>query len=262
MACSVFCHPCSRLSLVPCEAISLLLVPRSLFRKICTPTYEKNCPPFDGKIAHVVLAFCLVNRSCAGLLRRAYVDVPVPQILHQIVDVPVPQIMEETVPVPQIQEQIVEVVKALFERCAVVQQLLTGGFFFFEGGTQSASEWNLCVLDAMDADLDSWFWIVHHSTFCCLLELFTLFVLTMICAETAADATLVGTQPCSVCWTRARSSSSELVDTATAVVRGLPRISPRVHAIRPFASCELDSCSVSAVPLAALLPPRAARSRH
>ena len=75
MACSVFCHPCSRLSLVPCEAISLLLVPRSLFRKICTPTYEKNCPPFDGKV----------------------LGVPVPQILAQIVDVPVPQLMKETV---------------------------------------------------------------------------------------------------------------------------------------------------------------------
>ena len=136
---------CPRLSLVSCEAISLLLVPRSLFRNICTPTYENSCPPFDGKIAHVVPAFCLVNRSCAGLLRQAQeqmskrivgqiVDVPVPQILHQIVDVPVPQIMEETVeavsvPVPQIQEQIVELVKALFERCAVVQQILTGFFF-------------------------------------------------------------------------------------------------------------------------------------
>ena len=77
----------------------------------------------------------------------------------------------------------------------------------------------------MDADFGSWFWIVHHSTFCFLLELCTLLVFTMLCAETAADAFLVGTQSRSMCWTRARSSSSELVETTTAVVRGLPRIS-------------------------------------
>ena len=34
---------------------------------------------------------------------------------------------------------------------------------------QSASEWNLCVIDAMDADLGSWSWIVRHSTFCCFV---------------------------------------------------------------------------------------------
>ena len=58
----------------------------------------------------------------------------------------------------------------------------------------------------MDADLGSWSWIVRHSTFCCLLELFAPIVSIMIYIETTADSTLVGTQPRIMCWTRAHGA--------------------------------------------------------
>ena len=136
------------------------------------------------------------------------------RIVEQIVGVPMPQILEQIVdvPVPQIQEQIVAVVKALFERRAVVQQLLTC-VFFFKGGREMergqgcgslvrarAAALGTCpapsplslrtvcryrhrhervqarllfgrdwitqgaLLDMIDAELDSWSWIVLHST--------------------------------------------------------------------------------------------------
>ena len=137
------------------------------------------------------------------------------RIVEQIVGVPMPQILEQIVdmPVPQIQEQIVAVVKALFERRAVVQQLLTCDFFFKRGREMergqgggslvraraaalvdvprplpSLSLRTMCryrhrhervqarllfgrdwitqgaLLDMIDAQLDSWSWIVLHST--------------------------------------------------------------------------------------------------
>ena len=74
------------------------------------------------------------------------------------------------------------------------------------------------------------------QTFCCLLELFAPIVFTMICAETAADATLVGAQPRIMCWTRGRSSSGELVDTATARRRQRVAEADRVGLHFPFRS--------------------------
>ena len=74
------------------------------------------------------------------------------------------------------------------------------------------------------------------QTFCCLSELFVPIVFIIISAETAADATLVGAQPRIVCWTRARSSSSELVDTATARRRQREDDAARVDLQFPFRS--------------------------
>ena len=111
---------------------------------------------------------------------------------------------------------------------------------------------NLCVLDAMDADLGSWFWIVHHSTFCCLLELFTLIVF-MICHRN-----------CYRCHSGGYAAAQHVLDTCAFLEQCVGPVAPNtpqmgsqrrtqcswqtVHAIRPFASCELNSCSVSAVP--------------
>ena len=75
--------------------------------------------------------------------------------------------------------------------------------------------------------LGSWFWTLHHST--CLLLVGAVYPICFAGHVRVPRAVSWSTQP--------RLS-----------VRGLPRISSRVHAIRPFASCELDSCSVSTVP--------------
>ena len=82
------------------------------------------------------------------------------------------------------------------------------------------------------------------SGFCDLLELFASFaqvvllsVLIMCAAvseEAAASDTLVGAQPRIRCWDRARSSSSELVDTATARQRRRVEDATRVGVQFPF----------------------------
>ena len=54
--------------------------------------------------------------------------------------------------------------------------------------------------------------------------------------EAAASDILVGAQPRIMCWTRARSSSSELVDTATARRRQRVEDAARVGLQFPFRS--------------------------
>ena len=143
------------------------------------------------------------------------VNVPVPQILHRIVDVPVPQIIEETVeavsvPVPQIQEQIVEVVKALFARCAVVQQILTG-FFFFTAACVTECKRMESVRDRCNGR-GPWFLVLDCAPQHILLLVGAVYP---ICFHHDLR------RNCCRCYS--------------------------VHTIRPFASYELDSCSVSAV---------------